>query len=1700
MIVAPAVAVDQELPEPVADFSSPSSIVGTVTVPSTVKLEDGDIQVALASARELPRTLGAESREVIVANRSRENAEFSGIVNVGQLAEEDADLAVEDSVPLVAKTDVRSDGTFELTGLRPGVYKLIVTSKVFDYAPVWYRDAVDFRTATELNLQPGVLVPGIDVVFGPEVQKQSSSAGSRVDEKPDPDLAAQKRDQERFEKAVEQLRAEIAQSDDDAARLQALTEVSSNGTGSVSGKITLPAALEFGPYDVSVVLLKWDPFYEDFRTYRSFYLDPGSDGSYSFPNLEAGQYTIKVVAREANLVETWYEDSPESSDAEEFTLSDGQVLTGMNISPAIGATISGTVTVPAGVKYVDTDMMVFAVPEGRDMWDYVSATVVRSENGVCRYVLDRLPAGEYRLHIDAFEMNVMSQWYSGTTDVESAKTITVDAGQVFSAANFKMVAGGSITGTVTLPPGVDISDGAVFVSARSADPWGSDASRTEVVSDNGILTYTLNRLETGEYKIFFQPAGLRLMSQWYESANSFETAQSVSVEIGKLTKGIDAALIRGSSISGEVKIPDGVEVGEDHIWVSAFEVGDPDDFSSVGAFVTKEGGVYRYRIDGLLPGDYQLLFEPMSGTGLADTWYPDSVSRDGATIVKVALNQDLTGINASMIKAASISGKVTLAEGRKCPIYSGKESNCITVSAFDADGVVRGSTSVTSDAEYLLDQLVPGTYRVQFEAEDTTGVLGEWWEDQPTFSRAKPIALAGGESRTGVNAQLTLGASITGRFSLPEGIEGSEGAVWVDIYDSLTLQHVAWDWVDDGSDTFGFLALKPGSYKIHLGSDGLPILNQWYPHGSSPSDASEITVSAGDNVTLTEINFEKAGTIVGTVSAPGGMSVDRIEVIAYAADGKMSAWGTTSQDGKYQLTGLPSGSYKVRVTPRMPLNLLPVWYGGASSWKAASPIAVTAGGVVSNVDVALSKGGSVSGTVELPTGVDLSDGYVEVQAYDADGQMLRSASADDQGHYEIQGLPAGPVRLFLMADLGGAASQWYSNGLSFGRATPVDVRLGSTLTADFKLGATGTITGKITDPAKVGGLEKVRICATPMDTLSELPIPAEMRCTGSDPAGNYEVRGLSPGQYQVVFGSSYMGSIGFAQQWFSGKDTQNLADPVWVSAGKATIVNVAMAKEATIAGTLTVPDSVDLRGQADVYVTAYDSTNRQVAATPVNPFTGNYVIGGLAAGSYTIQAAPPFNMGFAAASSTMPTNQAVMNLVPAWFGGAKPTVITVKAGQAALGKNIKMVEGAAVSGSVGLAPDVSFDLVSSLDTFALVRVFDAADSSAPIREWFAPLGEWYHLSGLPADRDLKFEFSALDRMTTKRQWFSKQPTFAKATPVKLTANKVRTGISATLSAPGNSPDRNDPVVTRVSGSSRYLTNFAVNRQTLSLGAPLFVATGASFADALSVAPAVRALNGSLMLTAKTKVDADSLALLKVRKPSAIYVIGGEGAVSKNVVSQLKATTGVTPERVSGASRYATSEAILKKFFAARDIGGVFVATGRAFPDALSASAAGGALDMPVLLVDGKKAVSLEQSTLEFLGDKTRNLQLVGGTGAVNQTLERYLSARKFDVGRLSGANRFATGMAVNDYVSSEVPAEQVTGIWLATGMNFPDALSASVPAGEPSQRLVLSRKNCIPAPVVSQLITAPSSAVKTVKLVGGANAMSSAVFGLTECK
>ncbi|UNK69660.1 cell wall-binding repeat-containing protein [Microbacterium sp. H1-D42] len=293
----------------------------------------------------------------------------------------------------------------------------------------------------------------------------------------------------------------------------------------------------------------------------------------------------------------------------------------------------------------------------------------------------------------------------------------------------------------------------------------------------------------------------------------------------------------------------------------------------------------------------------------------------------------------------------------------------------------------------------------------------------------------------------------------------------------------------------------------------------------------------------------------------------------------------------------------------------------------------------------------------------------------------------------------------------------------------------------------------------------------------------------------------------------------------------------------------------------------------------------------------------------------------------------------------------------------------------------------------------------------------------------------------------------------------------------------DATVTRAAGADRYATAAAISRAAFPKTGPrtVYIASGTSFADALSAGPVVAKTGSSLLLTGATALPAATKAELLRLRPAKVVVVGGTGVVSNGVLSQLRAL-GPSVTRIGGADRYATSRAVIASAYGGGAGQRVLIATGRDFPDALSAVPAAQTLSAPVLLVDGKsrKADAATLAALKRLG--TKRVTVLGGAGAVSTGVASSFG-KGIAVDRVSGIDRYATSIAVSRLAAPGTAPHA----YIAFGGAFPDALAAASLQKTAPGPLYLSSAECMPVATITDLVRTKA---QKVTLLGGSGALS----------
>jgi len=183
-------------------------------------------------------------------------------------------------------------------------------------------------------------------------------------------------------------------------------------------------------------------------------------------------------------------------------------------------------------------------------------------------------------------------------------------------------------------------------------------------------------------------------------------------------------------------------------------------------------------------------------------------------------------------------------------------------------------------------------------------------------------------------------------------------------------------------------------------------------------------------------------------------------------------------------------------------------------------------------------------------------------------------------------------------------------------------------------------------------------------------------------------------------------------------------------------------------------------------------------------------------------------------------------------------------------------------------------------------------------------------------------------------------------------------------------------IKRISGKNRYETSVNIAKQ-MKTSTQAVVATGSTFADALSIAPVAGSQKMPILLTKPNGLPAEVKAHFAAKAYSKTFIIGGKGAVSDSTAKEVK-----NPVRLSGASRYETNSAVINHFKGSFGGEYMYLSTGANYPDALAGSVLASKSKAPLVLTapNGPNAATVKtvQEQLKYV----TGIYILGGEGAL----------------------------------------------------------------------------------------------------------------------
>ena len=196
-------------------------------------------------------------------------------------------------------------------------------------------------------------------------------------------------------------------------------------------------------------------------------------------------------------------------------------------------------------------------------------------------------------------------------------------------------------------------------------------------------------------------------------------------------------------------------------------------------------------------------------------------------------------------------------------------------------------------------------------------------------------------------------------------------------------------------------------------------------------------------------------------------------------------------------------------------------------------------------------------------------------------------------------------------------------------------------------------------------------------------------------------------------------------------------------------------------------------------------------------------------------------------------------------------------------------------------------------------------------------------------------------------------------------------------------------------------------------------------------------------------------------------------------------------RAAGADRYETAALIAQgSFQPSADPGksaasAVFITSGEAPADALSAGPAAASVDAPLLLTRPDTLPDATTSELQRLRPAT--VYVVGGTERISDSVLAAIAAASpgASVQRIAGADRYQTAVQI-----AEKFFPDADGVVLTRGDTFPDALSGGAAAAAAALPLMLTEPTALPAPVATWL---EGKSFEASLVIGGTSSVSDAI-------
>lgn len=555
---------------------------------------------------------------------------------------------------------------------------------------------------------------------------------------------------------------------------------------------------------------------------------------------------------------------------------------------------------------------------------------------------------------------------------------------------------GSISGTVLDAQGQPLGNVCV---------WVQNVAGT---TTDGAGQYFVDNVPVGQHRVQFSECGVEPthLTQWYLGADEESTATPVDVVDQTNTTLSDVHMVQGVSVTGTVTDTTNAPVKDIRV-----ELQPQDPSNSYNSGNTDIDG--RYRTGPVASGRYKVRFvdNQYPARYAFEYWNDVYIGADAQTLdLQVTNGPVVANIDAQMTYGATVTGTATNENSQ--PL----SQICVNVESPGEQRQYLGGATTDLFGKYSISGLPPVSAVVYFhDCNNPSAYVDQWFNGTTDRDSAQQIALNPGGTQSGVNAQMTLGAKISGTVTGTGGAPVANICVQSVMGSENDRRGVAWDQTD-ASGNYELEALEPGTHRVQMMdcNNVGPYLDQWYSGSDSIDGATAIELTAGQSRTGVNAQMQLASQITGTVRNTGGTPLEHVCVQA-STDGFVGGMADTGSDGTYSIKLSRGGKYKVQFVdcgdpddePPVPGGTyLAQWWGGGLEPSTARTIDVVTGATVDNIDATLTEAagtGTVSGRITNVRGEPLTACIALYLPFN----HVRFAMTDDSGDYVFNGVPTG---------------------------------------------------------------------------------------------------------------------------------------------------------------------------------------------------------------------------------------------------------------------------------------------------------------------------------------------------------------------------------------------------------------------------------------------------------------------------------------------------------------------------------------------------------------------------------------------------------------------------------------------------------------------------------------------------------------------